>query len=177
VEPSDLPATRTAQDSFSPEKFKLAYSLIKKYDLKETKEDALRLEQYLADARRKFDINQSKRQLCAILGPAENNTVRDGNFAGRKFAYVPKADIEKADKLERCGNAGRTENAVDIDYAAMKLNIRWLEFKSIDETDKADLSELDIERKVGPLFTGLFRFGELKEFAYAILILVPSWRC
>jgi hypothetical protein len=156
----------------------LAYSLIKKYDLKETKEDALRLEQYLADPRRKFDINQSKRRLCNILGPAENNTVRDGNFAGRKFAYVPKADIEKADKLECCGNAGRTENAVDVDDTAMQLNIRWLEFKGIDETGlkgKASLSELEIERKVGPLFTGLFRFDELKESAYATPFLVPSW--
>jgi hypothetical protein len=144
--------------------------------LKETKEDALRLEQYLADARRTFDINQSKRQLCTILGPAEGNTVLDGNFGNRSFAYVPKADIEKADKLERCGNAGRTENAVDVDDTAMELNIRWLSFKGINEEGKAGLSELEIERKVGRLFTGLFRFDELQESACVALLFVPFWQ-
>jgi hypothetical protein len=56
------------------------------------------------------------------------------------------------------------------------LNIRWLSFKGINEEGKAGLSELEIERKVGRLFTGLFRFDELQESACVALLFVPFWQ-
>jgi hypothetical protein len=142
--------------------YQAAETLIKKHKLKLTERDARRLEEYLSQIQREYDLEKAKRLLCQELGPVDGNRKSDPGNGPLGFVYVPIKEIEDRDRRNHTGNAARTANTTELCDTAMEMNLRWA--RSTCAQGKAK-SEAMTERTIGNLFTGLFAFDGLQETA------------
>ena len=146
--------------------YQVAEALIKKHKLKLTEKDARRLEEYLSQPRREYDLEKIKHLLCQELGPVDGNRKSDPGAGAPGFVYVPLKEIEDRDANEHTGNTARTANATQIRNTSMEMNLRWARLGGIEGDIR---SESLVDRQVGNLFTGLFAFDGLQETAYVIV--------
>jgi hypothetical protein len=146
--------------------YQVAEALIKRHNLKLTKKDARRLEEYLLQPRRQYDLDKIKHLLCQELGPVDGNRKFDPGDRDLGFVYAPLKEIEDRDRKEHTGNTARTANATQIRNTSMEMNLRWARLGGIEGGVK---SENLVDRQIGNLFTGLFAFDDLQETAYVIV--------
>lgn len=136
-------------DTSALERAQLVQEIIKKHDLEVTPDDAARLKKFL-------EVENNQRESYALLRfLMRNPQPQDG------VKYVSIGAIKHGDSTLGRGDASLNENAEHPDLLPTGIICRWALFsplmaKDLLTTNEDKVNETVVERKIGPLLSGIF---------------------